>query len=246
MNHLGSDGLGPNRIECTNCGEPFDLSWTQCPHCGMDVYPLEGDEQPWEGSQDHQPPTKFGLLAHAIGLVLACGLTAIMISVLSYIFIRSLVLTQENLVAINIAISSCMLLGSLVGGYLAGRFARTRFVLHGIYVGVINSFILLPLIAREYGSLPSLVWLLLIGALSLLAGYAGARLALSQMREALVDELFTPVLDQADLYSDLLEKVRFDHRTAERLIEFERKRTPEASRVTLIQNAIRRWERDNR
>ena len=246
MNHQQADGLEPNQIECTNCGEPFDLALTRCPHCDMVIYPLEGDEQQWEDSQDQRAPTKIGLLAHAVGLVIAGGLTAIMISMLSYIFIRNLVITQESPIAIIIAISSCMLLGSLVGGYLAGRFARTRFVQHGIYVGVVNLFISLPLIAREFGSVESYLWLLPIGGLSLAAGYAGARLALRHMREELVNELFTPVLDQADLYSELLEKVRFDHQTAERLIEYERQRTPEAGRATLIQSAIRRWERDNR
>ena len=246
MNDLHPDGLSPNQIECTNCGEPIDLSLTQCPHCGMYIYPLEGEEQHWEESQDQQPPTKIGLLAHSVGLLMGSGLTAILISVLSYIAVRSLVLTQDNATSILIAISSCILFGSLIGGYLAGRFARTRFLLHGLLTGAFNLVALMLLSIREFGSLLSWMWLVPAGGLSLAVGYAGARLALRHMREELVKELFTPVLDQADLYSDLLEKVRFDHQTAERLIEHERGRTPEASRTTLIQNAIRRWERDNR
>jgi hypothetical protein len=48
------------------------------------------------------------------------------------------------------------------------------------------------------------------------------------------------------LYSDLLAKVRGDKVTAESLIEYERSRNPGASRAELIQDAIIRWERDNR
>jgi hypothetical protein len=48
------------------------------------------------------------------------------------------------------------------------------------------------------------------------------------------------------LYQDLLRKVRFNGSAADRLIDFERKREPGASRLKLIQSAIERWERDNR
>ena len=48
------------------------------------------------------------------------------------------------------------------------------------------------------------------------------------------------------LYQDLLRKVRFNGSAANRLIEYERKQDPQASRLKLIQSAIERWERDNR
>ena len=48
------------------------------------------------------------------------------------------------------------------------------------------------------------------------------------------------------LYQDLLRKTRFNGSTADRLIEYERKQDPQASRLKLIQNAIERWDRDNR
>jgi hypothetical protein len=48
------------------------------------------------------------------------------------------------------------------------------------------------------------------------------------------------------LYQDLLSKVRGDAATAERLIEYERERAPNASREELIRRAIERWEDDNR
>ena len=66
------------------------------------------------------------------------------------------------------------------------------------------------------------------------------------MRQELVKDLFAPVLDQAELYNQLLVKVRFDHYTAERLVDLERQRDPDADSRTWIENAIQRWERDNR
>jgi hypothetical protein len=48
------------------------------------------------------------------------------------------------------------------------------------------------------------------------------------------------------LYQDLLRKVRFNGSAADRLIDYERKQDPQATRLKLIQNAIERWERDNR
>lgn len=55
-----------------------------------------------------------------------------------------------------------------------------------------------------------------------------------------------PKGQETDPYQELLSKVRGDALTAERLIEYERRRAPSASREELIRRAIERWERDNR
>ncbi len=57
--------------------------------------------------------------------------------------------------------------------------------------------------------------------------------------------LFGASREQMILYNDLLLKVGGDHATVRRLIEFEGKRLPKATRTVWLQNAIRRWERDN-
>ena len=61
-----------------------------------------------------------------------------------------------------------------------------------------------------------------------------------------VDELFGAAINQAELFNDLLRKVGGDHAAAERLIEFERQRSPQRTRTAWIDSAIRRWEQDNR
>ncbi len=60
------------------------------------------------------------------------------------------------------------------------------------------------------------------------------------------DELFGTAINQAELFNNLLLKVGGDRPTVERLIEFERQQLPQGNRIHWLENAIRRWERDNR
>jgi len=48
------------------------------------------------------------------------------------------------------------------------------------------------------------------------------------------------------LYQDLLRKARGDQGLVERLIEYERQRSPGSDRLKLLRDAIDRWESDNR
>jgi len=59
------------------------------------------------------------------------------------------------------------------------------------------------------------------------------------------EELFTGALREAALFDDLLKKVGGDRPVVERLIEFEQGQKPNATRLVCLQNAIRRWEREN-
>ena len=60
------------------------------------------------------------------------------------------------------------------------------------------------------------------------------------------EELFTGALREAALFDDLLKKVGGDRAIVERLIEYERGQKPNATRLVYLQNAIQRWERENR
>jgi hypothetical protein len=60
------------------------------------------------------------------------------------------------------------------------------------------------------------------------------------------EDLFLGALREASLFDDLLRKVGGDRSVAERLIEYEKKQSPGASRLTCIQSAIQRWEHENR
>jgi len=60
------------------------------------------------------------------------------------------------------------------------------------------------------------------------------------------EELFTGAMREAVLFDDLLRKVGGDRAMVERLITFERKQKPNATRLIYLQNAIQRWEQENR
>lgn len=60
------------------------------------------------------------------------------------------------------------------------------------------------------------------------------------------EELFTGAMQEAVLFDNLLRKVGGDRSVVERLIEHERKQRPNATRLTCLQNAIARWEQENR
>ena len=60
------------------------------------------------------------------------------------------------------------------------------------------------------------------------------------------DDLFIGAMREAVLFDDLLRKVGGDRSVVERLIEYERRHRPEATRLTCIENAIQRWEKENR
>ena len=60
------------------------------------------------------------------------------------------------------------------------------------------------------------------------------------------EELFSGALVEATLFNDLLKKVGGDRSVAERLIAFEQAQSPGMTRLTGLQNAIQRWERENR
>jgi hypothetical protein len=60
------------------------------------------------------------------------------------------------------------------------------------------------------------------------------------------EELFTGALREASLFDDLLRKVGGDRSGVERLIEYEKQLKPGATRLACLQNAIQRWEQENR
>jgi hypothetical protein len=60
------------------------------------------------------------------------------------------------------------------------------------------------------------------------------------------EDLFIGIVRQKDLFDDLLRKVGGDASVVERLIEYEKQLKPGATRLIHLQNAIRRWERENK
>ncbi|MFB2898381.1 hypothetical protein ACE1CI_36150 [Aerosakkonemataceae cyanobacterium BLCC-F50] len=51
---------------------------------------------------------------------------------------------------------------------------------------------------------------------------------------------------EIQLYNSLLQRSQGDRKQVDRLIDYERRRSPNSSRADLLQSAIDRWERDRR
>lgn len=74
----------------------------------------------------------------------------------------------------------------------------------------------------------------------ILAALGGVFYYMTQMRP------LDPARREQALYYDLRRKARGDEALVERLIAYEQRRNPRASRQQWLQDAIDRWERDNR
>jgi hypothetical protein len=140
-------------------------------------------------------------------------------------------------------------LGSLVGAFVGAGMARQHSKLLGGLVGALTLPVLALLTTHWVEvTLGFLLrpWVLLAGSLTILAGVCGGWLNERFSQDGDWKEKWRVHGWEDLLYQDLLRKVRFNGSIADRLIEYERKQDPQASRLKLTQNAIERWERDNR
>jgi len=140
-------------------------------------------------------------------------------------------------------------LGSLVGGYVSGGLARQHPKLLGGWVGALTLPVMALFTTHWVEITPRFLlspWVLVVGLLTILAGAVGGWLNVRFSGNVAWKEKWQVRGWEDLLYQDLLRKVRFNGSIADRLIDYERKQDPQADRLKLIQNAIERWERDNR
>ncbi len=140
-------------------------------------------------------------------------------------------------------------IGSFAGVFVAAGMTRNHSKLLGFVVTVLTLPVL-ALLATHWVEVTSSFLLspfvLLSGFFTLTFGILGAWVNEKFIQDGDWKEKWRVRGWEDLLYQDLLRKVRFNGSVADRLIEYERKQEPLASRLKLIQNAIERWERDNR
>ena len=140
-------------------------------------------------------------------------------------------------------------LGSLVGGNVSGGLARQHPKLLGGVVGTLTLPVLALFATHWVEVTPGFLltpMALLVVLLTIMAGVIGGWLNGRISGNVGWKEKLQVRGWEDLLYQDLLRKVRFNGSIADRLIKYEREQDPQASRLKLIQNAIERWERDNR
>lgn len=235
--------MDDNTYECPNCGAKIYPEMTRCPQCGQSMYPE--DEQ----TSQEEAETVPGNWGSILGAILVAWLIAAGIALLLNIILGSLI-SPSILGPIG---KSILFIagpaGALVGAYVGAGMARQHSKIMGVVVGVLTLPVL-ALLATHWVvvSTDFLVspFSILTGLLTLVGGSGGGWLSEKFSLDSSWKEKLRVRGWEDLLYQDLLRKVRFNGSIADRLIDFERKQDPQASRLDLIQSAIDRWERDNR
>ncbi len=233
--------MDDNTYECPNCGATVYPEMTRCPECGQSMYPEEDDNQAKE-AETGAPGWAASLGAIVIGWMIACGI-ALLFNFIVAAFTPVKALGISGKVVLWLAGP----VGAGVGGYISGGMARSRWL--GAGVGVL-SLPILALFATHWMQvdLAFLIdpWVILAGVVTVVVGFVGGWLNYKLTQDTGWKEKWQVHGWEDLLYQDLLRKVRFNGSTADRLIDYERRQNPQASRLQLIQSAIERWERDNR
>jgi predicted nucleic-acid-binding Zn-ribbon protein len=235
--------MDENTFDCPKCGAKIYPEMTRCPQCGQEMYPEDEETGTSESGTD---TLNWGstLGALLIGLLIASGIALILHFIVAS-FVSPSMLGGFGKTVLFLSGP----LGSLVGGFVCASIAKVHPKLVGGIVGVLSLPVMVLLATHWIQITPTLLfslWSLGIGVLIVLSGVCGGWLNLRFSQNDGWQEQWKVRGWEDLLYQDLLRKVSFNGPIADRLIEYERKQQPEASRLKLIQNAIERWERDNR
>ena len=235
--------MDTNTYECPNCDAVIYPEMTSCPQCGQNMYP---EDNTAVSTEEEKTITRWGktLGVVLIGWLVASGIATVIHFIVAE-FVTPPLLTDLTKIILYLAGP----VGALVGGYVCAGLARQHAKLFGGLVGVLSlpvSILLATHWVRVKLAILLNPWILVMGVLIILAGLCGGWIYEQYSQKDEWQEKWKLRGWENFLYQDLLRKVHFNGSAADRLIEFERKQDPQASRLKLIQNAIERWERDNR
>lgn len=235
--------MDDNTFECPNCSARIYPEMTRCPQCGQNMYPEDEELTTPEVQADSSSWMNF-TGAVMIGWIISAGLALIVHFVIARFFTPTTLGTTGRFVLFMAGPA-----GAFTGAYVAGGIARR----HGLALGAIVGILALPvsILLTTYWVEVTLGLLLSAsvlgaGSLIILGGVIGGWLSQRLSLDTGLQEKWKVRGWEDLLYQELLRKVRFSGPAADRLIEYERNQDPQASRLKLIQNAIERWERDNR
>ncbi|GAB4581594.1 MAG: hypothetical protein Fur0022_43430 [Anaerolineales bacterium] len=244
--------LDSNDLECPHCGATFYYELTHCPNCGRNLYPddeePESDSDSWGvtpeslGSPRNTPP-------HPLTGILIGSVISSILGLLLFFLLNNLLSPAESPDRLTRFLPLLSVpLGAFIGGYIAIAINERHPLPSGLTVGLLSlapAFLIIAYqhdLATERLFQPeTLPWWIA----TLLAALLGSFLRHRAHQQTALRQLFKP-RTETQLYTALLTKVQFDRPTAESLIAYEQKRAPTGTRFTWIQNAIDRWERDNR
>lgn len=239
MGRYSEDDENVGEMECPNCGERVYEEVLVCPRCGLHFYPDE--ESSPEVYETPSSNKAFSFSAILAGWVVSAGIAFLINYAASRIWSPQALSPGGQFL-----VSAAAPVGALAGGYLAAVLAREKVFIHGLAVALpsLLSAILLETFWFDPFSQPLRPATVFNWIALLLAGVLGAWIW--SRTNAIRRFPSWPKPGQQRLYNDLLPLVRHDINTAERLIDYERRRIPNATREQLIKNAIDRLNRDRR
>jgi hypothetical protein len=231
-----------NELECPHCGATFHYELTRCPKCGVNIYFPEDED---DGEFGQTISSFFASFRFPLG-ILAGWLATIALSLSLYIPVRFAFTMPQSQFIVYAIVVACTAAGTFAGGFFAVRVTKEKVILSALLIGLVGVGIAITILLREWTTLfpfPSVTlgWLVILGS-----GFTGAKVAERMLRKVTFETLFVVPPTEETLYQDLFIKAGYDHNIANRLIEYERQRTPQATRSQLIRSAIQRWEHDNR
>lgn len=235
--------MDDNTFDCPNCGARIYPEMTRCPQCGQNMYP---EDEPEFAPEDQFEQVNWVTI---LGYLLLGWLVAAGVALLLHFIIASLVTPSALGGIARVILFLAGPLGSLVGGYVSAGTAKRYTILLGGLVGVFLLPVLVLLTTHWVQVTLTLLfnpWILLTGFSTILAGVAGGWINSNFIQNQAWQEKWKVRGWEDILYRELLRRVRFNGSIADRLIDYERRQQPQASRLQLIQNAIERWEKDNR
>jgi hypothetical protein len=233
--------MDDNVFECPNCGAKIYPEMTRCPQCGREMYPE--DEEDLLGVKTAAPVWITSLGAVVIGWLVASGIAILLNFILATLSSPTLLGAAGKLVLLLAGP-----LGAWVGSYVAAGIHHR----HVWWLGALIGLLVLPVLAlfatRWVENILAVLlnpWGIAWGVLTVLLGVLGAWMHYKLVQDTGWKEQWQVRGWEDLLYQDLLRKVRFNGSAVDRLIEYERRQNPNASRLQLIQNAIDHWEHDH-
>lgn len=225
-------------IECTRCSSDINIYSTQCPNCGLVLYPDAYDDSSPSNVGSVDPVGGVSITSILLGWISA----AILIFILNFILKGLLSGSPSREIVISI-IGIC---GAILGGFVTGFISAKHSIFYGIVIGLLSigttllfqmfwaNLVVIELLRWDH----IFTWILII-----IGGILGIKLALLVKSD---DSYYDFPEDEYLLYQDLLSRVQGDHGIVERLVAYERGIAPNSAREILLRNALDRWERDNR
>ncbi len=234
-------------FECIRCGAQVYHAASQCPHCGLELYPEELEELEVEHLPDEPLPPLTMRRVSAAGALLIGAILSLFLT-FAWLPLRPIFPDANSRGGTAILLLAGPL-AALLAGYGACALLRKLLPLHGLLLGAFSTLnaVLLAAIWRDAPFAHALFHPLTPAmlALSLLASFTGQLCYIHLLHRA-NRSASTPDGGDDSLYVELLHRVGFDQARLERLLEQERRTVhAQASRADLLRRTIARWDRDN-